>query len=126
MYGGADNDNLNGGAGGDNLYGGTGADTLIGGAGFDWFFFDMADSGDSGAGQADTIHDFNDFEDSIYLKGSYTYVDNTSAPGDGQYSVWNNSNNSNEWVITWNAVGDAGWHDVLVKGDSPFGDIAFY
>jgi hypothetical protein len=37
-----------------------------------------------------------------------------------------NSNNSNEWVITWNAVGDAGWHDVLVKGDSPFGDIAFY
>ena len=92
MYGGADNDNLNGGAGGDNLYGGTGADAIIGGTGMDWFFFEMADSGDIDAGQADTILDFNGLEDTIYLKGSYTYVDNTSAPGDGQYSVWNNSN----------------------------------
>jgi hypothetical protein len=53
----------------------------------------------------------------------YTYADNTSAPGDGQYSVWNNGN---AWVITWNAVDDAGWHDVVVKGSNPLGDIAFF
>ena len=81
------------------------------------------DTGDAGAYQADTIHDFNDFEDVIYLKGSYTYADNTNAPGDGQYSVWNNGN---AWVITWNAVGDVGYHDLLVKGSNPLGDIAFY
>jgi Ca2+-binding RTX toxin-like protein len=124
MYGGADGDTLNGGAGGDDLYGGTGADALLGGAGMDWFFFDMADSGDIGAGHADTILDFNNFEDIIYLKGSYTYDNNnTNAPGDGQYSVWNNGN---AWVITWNAVGDVGFHDVLVQGSNPLGDIAFF
>ena len=76
----------------------------------DWFFFDMADSGDSGAGQADTIHDFNDFEDSIYLKGSYTYAGDTSAPGDGQYSVWNNGNSNGG--SSPGTPSRRGWHDV--------------
>jgi hypothetical protein len=31
-----------------------------------------------------------------------------------------------DWVITLNDVSDAGWHDIVVKGSSPLGDIAFY
>ena len=123
LYGGSGDDHLRGEAGHDNIYAGTGVDTISGGTGMDWFFFETTDTGDAGANQADTIHDFNDLEDVIYLKGNYTYADNTNAPGDGQYSVWNNGNS---WVVTWNAVGDVGYHDLLVKGSSPFGDIAFY
>jgi len=123
LYGGADNDALNGGTGGDNLYGGTGTDVLTGGTGMDWFLFETADTGDINKAQADRILDFNHLEDTIWLKGSYTYSGENSGPVDGQYGVWNNGNG---WVITWNSVDDTGWHDILVKGDSPLGSIAFF
>jgi hypothetical protein len=70
-----------------------------------------------------SILDFNHLEDTIWLKGSYTYSGENSGPLDGQYGVWNNGNG---WVITWNSVDDTGWHDILVKGDNPLGSIAFY
>jgi hypothetical protein len=53
----------------------------------------------------------------------YTFAGDTSAPGEGQYSVWHNTK---DWVITLNDVSDAGWHDIVVRGSSPLGDIAFY
>ena len=123
LYGGSGDDHLRGEAGHDNIYAGTGVDTISGGTGMDWFFFEAADTGDSGAFKADTIHDFNDLEDVIYLKGNYTFAGDTSAPGEGQYSVWHNTK---DWVITLNDVSDAGWHDIVVKGSSPLGDIAFF
>ena len=78
----------------------------------------------SSTSKSDTIYDFNQSEgDEIWLKGSYTYAGNTAAPADGQYSVWTKGG---DYVVTWNAAGDAGYHDVIVKGDNPQGDISFY
>jgi Ca2+-binding RTX toxin-like protein len=131
LHGGAGNDHLEGGAGSDilggyagndHLEGGAGSDYLNGGAGIDHFYFWTADSGDVDAGQADGIWDFKD-EDTIFLKGSYTYAGNTAAPADGQYSIWQHNGN---WVVTWNAVNDNGYHDVTVQGDNPAGDISFF
>jgi Ca2+-binding RTX toxin-like protein len=122
LYGGAKNDTLYGGGTYDDLYGGTGVDKLYGGPGADYFYFDTKDSGDIYDGKADTIYDFKN-EDQIWLKGSYTYAGNTSAPADGQYSVWTKDG---DYVVTWNAASDAGYHDIIVKGDSPLGDISFY
>jgi Ca2+-binding RTX toxin-like protein len=122
LYGGAGNDTLKGEGTFDDLYGGAGVDQLYGGAGADYFYFDKKDSGDINAGQADTIHDFKN-EDQIWLKGSYAYAGNTAAPADGQYSIWAKGA---DFVVTWNASNDTGYHDVLVKGDNPLGDISFY
>ena len=124
LYGGAGNDTLKGEKGPDDLYGGAGVDKLYGGAGDDYFYFGKTDSGDIFDKKADTIYDFNQSQgDEIWLKGSYTYAGNTSAPADGQYSVWTKDG---DYVVTWNAAGDAGYHDVIVKGDNPEGDVSFY
>ena len=99
-------------------------DKLYGGTGADWFYFEKTDSGDIFDKKSDTIYYFNQSEgDEIWLKGSYTYAGNTSAPADGQYSVWTDNG---DYVVTWNAAGDAGYHDVIVKGDNPEGDVSFY
>jgi len=123
LYGGAGNDTLKGEKGPDDLYGGAGVDKLYGGAGVDYFYFDKKDSGDIFDGKADTIYDFKN-QDDIYLKGSYKQNDSAgSTPGDGEYSIWKNDSN---WVVTWNAKNDSGFHDVVVKGDDPHNDIWFY
>lgn len=122
LYGGDGDDTLSGGDTFDDLYGGMGKDQMTGGAGADWFFFETKDSGDIYANQADTITDFKD-EDQIWLKGSYSYAGSTSAPADGQYSIWQKDGN---YVVTWNAANDTGYHDLIVKGDNPMGDISFY
>jgi hypothetical protein len=82
----------------------------------------LQSSGDVNDGEADTIYDFKD-EDQIWLKGSYSYAGNTSAPADGKYSIWTKDA---DYVVTWNAAGEAGYHDVIVKGDNPLGDISFW
>jgi len=122
IYGEAGNDTLNGEGDNDKLYGGAGIDTMDGGSGSDHFYFGTQDSGDVFAGQADTIYNFKD-EDTIFLKGSYTYAGNTSGPADGQYGIWQYNG---AWVVTWNAVNDNGYHDVTVQGDNPAGDISFF
>jgi Ca2+-binding RTX toxin-like protein len=119
VHAGSGNDFVNTGSGEDVLYGGTGVDQLYGGADGDWFDFSTTDSGDIFANQSDTIYDFTD-QDQIVLFGSYTDAGNTNAPGDGQYSTWQNGS---DWVVTWNAFNDDGYHDVIVKGDNPYGDI---
>lgn len=106
----------------DKIHGGKGVDQLYGGTGADEFYFDTADSGDIFATQSDTIHDFAD-EDQIWLKGYYTDAGDTSAPGDGEYGIWQNGG---DWVVTWNAYDDDGYHDVIVKGNDPNDDISFY
>ncbi|MBS3648666.1 hypothetical protein KEU06_08485 [Pseudaminobacter sp. 19-2017] len=57
---------LKGGAGNDFLAGALGKDTLVGGAGADTFFFDTA----LGAGNVDTITDFDVPSDTIRLENS--------------------------------------------------------
>jgi Ca2+-binding RTX toxin-like protein len=133
LYGYAGNDKLYGEGYYDDLYGGTGVDQLYGdtaylgvegkdGNGMDYFYFDTKDSGDIFDGKSDTIHDFED-QDQIFLKGSYSYAGDTNAPSDGQYGIWENNG---DWVVTWNASNDSGYHDVIVKGDDPHGDISLY
>jgi Ca2+-binding RTX toxin-like protein len=75
LAGGAGNDTVIGGGGSDQLFGGSGIDYLSGGAGADYFVF----SGDTQAGQSDTIGDFEAGIDYIGLpasvRGSVTVVD---------------------------------------------------
>jgi Ca2+-binding RTX toxin-like protein len=61
IHGNAGNDELLGGAGEDALYGGRGDDEMTGGAGMDTFFFER------GAGQTDTILDFDQTSDWLDL-----------------------------------------------------------
>jgi len=63
IYGNDGNDRLIGGAGADSLHGGAGDDYLWGGAGADRFYFISGFS----SGQLDTIKDFEDGLDQIYL-----------------------------------------------------------
>ena len=125
LKGGDGNDHLYGGASFDDLYGGAGVDTLSGGTdgSADYFYFDTQDTGDVYQGKADTITDFTD-SDQIFLKGSYSYdASGTSAPGEGQYSIWQKDGN---FVVTYNSTSDNGYHDIVVKGGDPHGDISFY
>jgi Ca2+-binding RTX toxin-like protein len=125
MQGGDGNDTLYGGASYDDLYGGAGVDTLSGGndGSADYFYFDTKDTGDVYANQADTITDFSD-SDQIFLKGSYSYdASGTSAPADGSYSIWQKGT---DWVVTYNSASDNSFHDIVVKGGDPHGDISFY
>jgi Ca2+-binding RTX toxin-like protein len=64
LYGGSGLDYLSGGFGDDLLSGGTGRDTLAGGAGEDEFFFKRGDSGLT-TSTADTIMDWNRYDDFI-------------------------------------------------------------
>jgi Ca2+-binding RTX toxin-like protein len=64
LYGGSGLDYLSGGFGDDLLSGGTGRDTLFGGAGEDDFVFKRGDSGITSS-TADTILDWNRYDDSI-------------------------------------------------------------
>jgi Ca2+-binding RTX toxin-like protein len=122
LYGGSGNDSLYGEGTFDDLYGGLGKDTLSGGAGADYFYFDKKDSGDVFASQADTITDFTE-DDQIFLKGNYGFAGADSTPADGQYGVWQNNGN---WMVTWNDFNDNSYHDVIVKGADPTGDISFW
>jgi Ca2+-binding RTX toxin-like protein len=127
LDGGSGNDTLKGGSGSDSIYGGTGVDQLYGGDDDDNFYFNKKDSGDitdTTDDFSDTIHDFEE-GDKIHLKGNYNF-DSTAgwAPSDGQYGIWASGS---DWVITWNAKGDAGYHDVLVKGFEPDpSDVLFF
>jgi Ca2+-binding RTX toxin-like protein len=122
LYGGKGDDTLYGENGVDRLYGGKGVDELYGGADGDKFYFANADSGDVFAGKSDTIHDFTD-GDKIYLKGSYSYDGTTSGPAEDHYSIWQNGS---DYVVSWNSPADSGYHDVVVQGSDPAGDILFY
>ena len=133
LYGGAGNDKLYGEGSYDDLYGGKGVDQLYGdtaylgvegndGDGADYFYFDTKDSGDIFDGKADTIHDFEE-QDQIWLKGNYGYAGNDSTPSDGQYGIWQKGG---DWIVTYNAVGEPGYNDIVVKGGDPHSDISFY
>jgi Ca2+-binding RTX toxin-like protein len=122
LYGGAGDDILKGEGTFDDLYGGAGKDQLSGGSGADYFYFETKDSGDIFAGKADTITDFTE-DDQIFLKGNYGFAGADSTPADGQYGVWKNGS---DYVVTWNAFNDTGFHDVTVKGADPTGDVSFF
>jgi Ca2+-binding RTX toxin-like protein len=125
LYGGYGDDYLYGEGSYDDLYGGMGVDKMWGGndGSADYFYFYTQDTGDVYQNKADTIYDFADV-DQIWLKGTYSYnASGTSAPSDGQYSIWKKGA---DWVVTYNAYNDTGYHDILVKGADPHGDISFF
>jgi Ca2+-binding RTX toxin-like protein len=124
LYGGGEDDKLFGQQGNDKLYGGTGVDRLHGGPGSDKFYFATADtdSADGVVNKADTITDFSD-SDQIYLEGKYFFAGDTDGPGEDEYSIWKNGS---DWMVTWNSIYDEYYHDVIVKGADPHGDISFY
>jgi Ca2+-binding RTX toxin-like protein len=66
LHGGGGADRLEGGGQNDVLNGGLGLDTLVGGTGLDGFKFDTA----LGAGNIDSIVDYNVADDTIYLGGT--------------------------------------------------------
>jgi Ca2+-binding RTX toxin-like protein len=126
LEGGSGNDTLKGDDGSDNLYGSTGVDQLYGGADDDNFYFDKTDSGDilvTTDDFSDTIQDFQE-GDKIYLKGNYNFDSSAGwAPSDGSFGIWARDN---AWVLTWNAKGDSGYHDVLIKGVQPDENDVFF
>jgi Ca2+-binding RTX toxin-like protein len=127
LHGGPGFDTLDGGGADDSLYGDADVDWLYGGAGNDGFFIFPEDTGERHADQADVVFDFTD-DDTIWLKGSYRYVDNEAhnliSPGDGEYSIWRAESG---WVVTFNSENDEGFHDIAVLGGGdPHDDVAFF
>lgn len=120
-----DADTLYGGDSNDRLNGGNDVDTLYGGAGGDIFEFTFPQTGDVSVGQADEIGDFQNADTiTIHtLSGvTYTYAGSVNNPGENQYSIWWNSS-EDAWMLTWNSSLDSGYHDVIVRGDNPLGDV---
>jgi len=124
LYGGHGDDDLYGDAGFDSLYGGPGVDDLYGGLNGDSFIFYTADTGDHKLGHADTIWDFDE-DDIIWLWGYYSFAGDTHTPEGGQVSIWQQGT---DWVVTYNSTSpdDDVFHDIIVKGADPHGDIAFF
>ncbi|WP_243368577.1 calcium-binding protein [Microvirga solisilvae] len=125
LSGGSGDDVLDGETGADFIYGGTGVDDLWGGAdnSVDRFYFATADTGSITQKRHDIIYDFTD-ADGIYLQGSYTFNSSgTRTPANGQYSIWQNGDG---WVVTYNSPADSVYHDILVYGANPRGDIFFF
>lgn len=125
MLGGSGNDSIDGESGADTIFGGLGADDLWGGfdSSVDRFYFATADAGSINQDRHDIIYDFTD-TDRIYLQGSYTFnATGTQNPGEGQYSIWQAEGG---WVVTYNSPTDGIYHDILVYGANPRGDIFFY
>jgi D-alanyl-D-alanine carboxypeptidase len=84
LFGGLGSDNLNGGLGDDQLFGGEGDDLLTGGKGSDSF------TGDGGSdrfmlatGGTDTITDFTDGQDLLYLPENIAFEDLAITQGQG-------------------------------------------
>lgn len=123
LYGGNHNDKLYGEFGSDELWGGKGVDHLYGGSDTgDHFVFAVKDTGSYSHNKADTIHDFQ-ASDQIWLEGSYDYAGADHTPDNGEYSVWKKGS---DWVVTYNSHSDGGYHDIIVKGENPIGDISFF
>jgi Ca2+-binding RTX toxin-like protein len=117
-------DTLDGGAGNDSLSGGVNADDLTGGSGSDQFWFLLGDTGNYTQGQADIISDFEN-ADTIYIfapESGLTDAGSTSTPGDSQYSIFHDSG-IDAWIIRWNV---GGYHDIVVHGDDPHGDLGWF
>jgi Ca2+-binding RTX toxin-like protein len=109
LFGGLGSDDLNGGAGDDQLLGGEGDDLLIGGAGSDSL------TGDSGSDRfmlptkgTDTITDFTDDQDLLYLPENLAFEDLTITQGQGD--------NAANVLITFQEQNLAILADVNVEG----------
>ena len=113
LMGGAGADTLIGGAGNDVLVGGKDADTLTGGAGADTFLFN---SGDSIAGGADTITDFQTGADKVDLSGVDPTTISLVRLGSGTV-IFAVDPNGPQTVIYVNGVINGG--DLLVNGVDP-------
>jgi Ca2+-binding RTX toxin-like protein len=122
-------DVLMGGTGSDHLWGGTGVDQLYGDSGFggdgstDWFSFNWPDTGDFYLGQADTIHDFEEVDRIMLGTSALTFAGDINNPGDGQYGIWRYGT---DWMVTYNVRGDDVYHDIVVKGADPHGNIGYW
>jgi Ca2+-binding RTX toxin-like protein len=105
------NDTIDAGGGNDVIWGGNGADSLTGGAGDDLFAFLRA--GESAPGRPDTISDWGDGADCIFLAlidaSTVDGVDNAFSWGGENTSVVVNS-------VTW--YYDGATDTTIVQGDT--------
>jgi hypothetical protein len=123
LLGGKGRDKLWGDEGVDVLWGGLGKDKLRGGDSGDAFYFELRDTGhlttDRITDQADRIFDFRK-NDTIVLEDSYNYSPNNPDPLDGEWSIWQPTNNPGGiWVVTYNSPETSTYHDIVVQGAVP-------
>lgn len=101
-----------------NTYGsGLGPTTMFGTSATDVFEFTNNTTGDVSQGQADTVKNFDEDHDFISVPDGFVFGGTTSSPSQGEYTVWESGSN---YVVTWY---DNGYHDIVVEGDNPLGDI---
>jgi Ca2+-binding RTX toxin-like protein len=123
VFGGTRNDDVYGGAGSDDVVGNQGVNDLYGGGGANTFWFDTRDTGDIDINLADTIHNFTE-KDIINLQGNYSPArTSTDEPREGKYSVWQDGS---DYVVTYNSPQTNVWHDIIVQGADPTGNIVFF
>ncbi len=96
---------------------GLGPTMMYGTAATDVFEFTSNTTGDVYKGQADTVKNFDEDHDFIHIPEGLAYGGATNSPTQGEYTVWEKDN---EFVVTWY---DNGYHDIIVEGDNPLGDI---
>ena len=114
LYGDDGDDVIQGEEGADVMVGGRGVDTLIGGrSGGDTFIFYDKDTGDVLQHQADTVSGFG-FGDEILIPRGLTYSGSHNSPGDGEFTVWQQS--YDRYVVSWF---DEGYRDIVVLGFDP-------
>lgn len=101
IAGGFGSDILGGGSGADFLNGGGGNDTLTGGAGQDRFIFDAF-----GAGNADTITDFNTLDDTIRLDLSVFTQVNSGQLNASAFVQGSSAGDANDRIIYDSATGN--------------------
>ncbi len=134
LYGHEGDDLLSAGGGaGATMLGGPGRDVYVGAPGYVDAFFVGGGAPDRGTDpevkphlrMADVIENFEAL-DRIRLPG-YLPGNPTTTPAEGHYSVYRGGDATPEltgtWVVTWRALGEAGYHDVIVTGGDPNGRV---
>lgn len=92
-------------------------ETFYGTAANDMFEFESATTGDVFKSEADTVKFFDEDHDLISIPEDLVYGGSHNAPTEGTYSVWQKGD---AHVVTWF---DDGYHDIVVEGDNPLGEI---
>lgn len=100
---------------------GTQKNYLLGTNEADAFVFNSDTTGDYYGSKklADQVYSFDESEDVIVIPDGMTYAGNSNSPGHNQYTVW--TLNETFDVVTWKD--EKGYHDILVHGDNPLGEV---
>ncbi|MBT3551575.1 MAG: calcium-binding protein, partial [Rhodospirillaceae bacterium] len=117
LFGLEGDDTLIGGGGGDTFEGEGGADTMTGGAGVDRFIYESSFDSGTGAGNFDTITNFNAnaediFDISAFAQGTFAYIGDYTTGNEGTAAFSGGTNtsarfNSTTKLLEIDADGDA-------------------